>query len=418
MPFEPIADIDLSDPAFWDLPMASREGAFARLRAAPGLPYFDVPADELVLPGGEAGQGYYAVTRHKDVLEANRHAEVFRSSPSSSTIADPPPGLNDGNMISLDNPQHARLRTIVSNAYHPTRIAQLEAAIDAEAAALVGRVAGTGDCDFVSEVAAPFPLRNTCLMMGIPESSHAEVLACANTIMVQGKDPAYGGSSAAPADAVIGSFLTLAGMIADLGAYRVEHPSDDVTTALVNADIDGERLTTDELAAFFILLVIGGIETTVAALAHGLDALTRHPEQKALWQADPDGLAVTAANEIVRWATPAMWFRRTVAAPVELGGTELAKGDKVLLFYSSANRDDEAFADAEVFDVTRSPNPHVGFGGPGEHFCLGAHLARRELGSLFRELFRVAPGFEATGEPVPVRSSFYNGIRSLPCRLG
>jgi len=413
----PHSDIDLSDPAFWDREWDRRDEAFRVLRNTPGLPSYDVPADEVVLPGGEAARGYYAVTRHQDVLEVNRNSGVYRSSPSASSIADPPPGLNDGNMISLDNPQHARLRRIVSNAYHPKRIAQLEAAIDAEAAWLVGNVAGTGECDFVTELAAPFPLRNTCQMMGIPESSHAEVLACASTIMVQGKDPDYGGRHADPSDAMIGAFLDLAGMIAELGAFREDHPSDDVTTALVHADIDGERLTSDELASFFILLVIGGIETTVASLAHGLLALTRFPDQKRLWQADPDGLATTASNEIVRWASPAMWFRRTVAAPTVLSGTQLAEGDKLLLFYNSANRDDEAFVDPSIFDVGRSPNPHVGFGGPGEHFCLGAHLARRELASLFIELFRVAPGFRATSDPVRVRSSFYNGIRSLPCSL-
>ena len=184
------------------------------------------------------------------------------------------------------------------------------------------------------------------------------------------------------------------------------------------AEIDGDTLSPEELGSFFILLVVAGNETTRNAIAHGLRALTEHPEQQARWMADFDAMAPTAVEEIVRWATPVIHFRRTVTRDgVELGGRRFAEGDKVVLWYNSANRDEAVFADPYRFDVGRHPNDHVGFGGPGPHFCLGAHLARREITVMFRELFRRLPDIHAVGEPDRLRSNFINGIKHLPCRV-
>jgi methyl-branched lipid omega-hydroxylase len=188
-----------------------------------------------------------------------------------------------------------------------------------------------------------------------------------------------------------------------------------VTSALVNADVDGEALTHQELASFFVLLVTAGNETTRTAIGHGLWALTQYPDQRGRWQADPEGVAATAVDEIVRWASPVIWMRRTVAEPTELSGTPLVPGDKLLLLYSSANRDAEVFEDPYTFDVLRDPNPHLGFGAAGPHFCLGAHLARRELKVIFSELFRRLPDLVATSEPDRLRSNFVNGIKHLEC---
>jgi cytochrome P450 len=195
----------------------------------------------------------------------------------------------------------------------------------------------------------------------------------------------------------------------------MKNPTNDLTTALVTAEVDGEMLTPAELASFFLLLVVAGNETTRNAIAHGLFALTEHPEQRARWWGDFDALAPTAVEEIVRWASPVIHFRRTVTADgVAIGDKVFARGDKVVLWYNSANRDPAAFEDPDRFDVGRTPNDHVGFGGPGPHFCLGAHLARREITVMFRELCTRVPDIHSTGEPDRLRSNFINGIKHLP----
>jgi len=411
-----MSDFNLADLSFWVQEPSERHAAFKALRGTPGLPHFDEPDNAL---GSDPGPrpGFYAVTRHRDILEVGRKDDIYRSSPTSFTIGNPPAGTGEGSMISTDNPRHARLRRIVQSAYHPRRIAQLEASIDREAAQLVASVAGSGECDFVETIAAPYPLINTCKMMGIPPSEHATVLKAAHALITLGSDPQYGGPFDSAPQAVIDAAVSLISIMHELGPHRAEHPVDDVTSSLVNANVDGEYLTTDELGDFFMLLVIGGIETTIAALSNGLCALTEYPDQRQLWLEDPEGLAASASNEIVRWTTPAMWFRRTVGSPTVLSGTELVEGDKLMLLYASANRDEKAFTEPMNFNVARSPNPHVGFGPPGEHFCLGAHLSRREISSLFRELLRRSPEFSATAAPVRVRSNLYDGVRHLSCTI-
>jgi cytochrome P450 len=207
---------------------------------------------------------------------------------------------------------------------------------------------------------------------------------------------------------------TLTGIMEELGKYRAENPIDDITSALINAEIEDEKLSQQELASFFVLLVTAGNETTRTAIAHGLNALTQHPDQLSTWQADYETHAKTAVDEIVRWASPVIWMRRTLSQDYVLSGKELKSGDKVLLFYNSANRDEAAFTNPYQFDVTRTPNDHYGFGAPGPHFCLGAHLARREITVMFRELFRRYPSLRATGPAVQLQSSFVNGIKKLP----
>jgi cytochrome P450 len=203
-------------------------------------------------------------------------------------------------------------------------------------------------------------------------------------------------------------------MVQALAEERVRNPGDDLITKLVTADIDGESLRPDELASFFILLVVAGNETTRNAIAHGLFAFTEQPEQKSRWLADYDALAPSAVEEIVRWATPVIHFRRTVTQDgVRLGDHEFSSGDKVVLWYNSANRDEAVFDDPSRFDIGRQPNDHVGFGGPGPHFCLGAHLARREITVMFRELFSRLPDIRAVGEPQRLLSNFINGIKHL-----
>jgi cytochrome P450 len=252
--------------------------------------------------------------------------------------------------------------------------------------------------------------------MGIPRSQESFIFDRTNVILGLG-DPEYvpDQTEAGIVGALLGAAQDLSLLITELGEARIAEPKDDLTTALVTAEVDGESLSPSELASFFILLVVAGNETTRNAISHGLLALTEHEDQMAAWQADFDGLAPTAVEEIVRWATPVIHFRRTVTQDgVRIGDQELSEGDKVVLWYASANRDAAVFEDPFRFDLARTPNDHLGFGGPGPHFCLGAHLARREITVMFRELFRRMPDLRAAGEPVRLRSNFINGIKHLP----
>jgi len=410
-------DIDLSNFDFWAEPWDVREAAFAMLRAERPIAFFaepEIPVETVVpIP---AGPGYYAVTRHADVVEISRHPELYCSGKSGSTILDMPPELLEffGSMINMDDPRHARLRRIVSAAFNPRMVRAVEDTIQQVADDIIDKVRDLGECDFVTEVASRLPLKVICDMLGIPERDYDTVFTCSNIILSMG-DTEYVPEGDDPVLAFINAGTDLAGLMQELAAHRVVHPTDDLTSALVNANVDGEALTHDELSAFFILLVVAGNETTRNAISHGLWALTEHPDQRAAWTADFEGVAPTAVDEIVRWASPVIFMRRTVTGPTTLSGHDFAEGDKVILFYNSANRDEEVFADPQRFDVRRSPNPHVGFGAAGPHFCLGAHLARREITVMFKELFRHLPDVRATAEPDRLRSNFINGIKHLPC---
>ena len=358
------------------------------------------------------------MTRHADVTEISRHPEIYCSGQGAVSILDLPPEMVEyfAGMISTDNPRHARLRRIVSAAFNPRRIKSIEENIEEVADRVIDRAAGLGECDFATEIAAPFPLEIICDMMGVPPSQYATVLRCSNIILSNG-DPEYIPEGTDPVLAFIEAGQELTDLMNELSAYRVDHPTDDLTTALITTNIDGEALTSGELASFFVLLLTAGNETTRNSISHALLALTEHPDQRALWQADPHAIAATGVDEIVRWASPVIWMRRTVTGDTVLSGEELHEGDKVLLFYNSANRDEAVFEDPYTFDVRRSPNPHVGFGAAGPHFCLGAHLARREIDVMMRELLVRLPDIEATGEPDRLLSNFINGIKHLPCRF-
>jgi methyl-branched lipid omega-hydroxylase len=285
------------------------------------------------------------------------------------------------------------------------------------AAASVDDLLATGPCDYVPNVAAKLPLKIICDMMGIPDDQYDMVLANTN-IILSGADPEF--ISQDPDQVVLqilGAGQALADLLTGLAAARAETPAEDLVSALVTANIDGEQLTTAELASFFILLVVAGNETTRNALSHALMLFTEFPEQRALLLADLENRLPGAVEEIVRYSSPVMFMRRTLTRDYVMNGQAYRKDDKVVLFYYSANRDEAVFADPERFDITRSPNPHVGFGGAGPHYCLGAHLARRELTVGLRELLTRVPDITA-GQPDRLLSSFINGIKHLPCEFG
>ena len=398
--------IDLSDPTFWTRTWEEREGAFRLLRREHPLAFFEEPP----LPGKltqilPKGPGYRAVTRHAHITEISRHPEIYRSGQGATSILDLPEEMLEyfGSMISTDNPRHARLRRIVSAAFNPRMIRRIEDHIELVAGAVIDRVAEQGGCDFVVDVAARLPLAIICEMMGIGPADYDAVFTASNVILSQG-DPEYVTAGTDPLVAFMEAGQQLTMLMSELVEQRRVNPTDDVTSALITTNIDGEALTASEVASFFILLVVAGNETTRNAISHGLLALTQHPEQRALWQADPTAIAATGVDEIVRWGSPVIWMRRTVRS-----------GEKLVLYYNSANRDEEAFDDPYRFDVRRSPNPHVGFGAAGPHFCLGAHLARQEIKVMFRQLFERLPDIAASGEPDRLRSSFINGIKHLEC---
>ncbi len=404
-----LADVDLGSSKFWRHDDDFRDGAYATLRRELPVSFYA----ETNSKGKTVGPGFWALTTHKDVHFASRHPELFRSAPSV-VIASQPPGIANyvESMINIDDPRHQRLRSIVSRAFTPKVLARTEEAIRDRARRLVAAmVAGhpDGAADFVSEVSGPLPLQVICDMMGIPEEDQQAIFDLTNVVM------GFGDPELSPNPDVYARAVIAMGEYAEsLAEQRRSSPGDDLTTSLVQADVDGERLTSAEIASFFILLATAGNETTRNAASHGLLALTHYPEQRQLWWSDFDAYRATAVEEIVRWASPVIYMRRTLSEDVELDGNRIAAGDKVVMWYSSANRDETKFADPWMFDVRRDPNPHVGYGGGGVHFCLGANLARREITLIFEELHRQTPGIAATEEPARLQSPFIRGIKRLP----
>ncbi|MGZ4584695.1 MAG: cytochrome P450 [Mycobacterium sp.] len=405
----PLADIHLESLDFWTLDDDVRDGTFATLRREAPISFW--PAIDV--EGFVAEKGYWALTKHDDVHFASRHPDIFSSVPNI-TIYDQTPELAEyfGSMIVLDDPRHQRLRSIVSRAFTPKVVARIEASVRERARRLVAALIANhpdGEADLVAELAGPLPLQIICDMIGIPEEDHQRVFHWTNVILGFG-DPD-----------LTTDFEEFLHISMDIGAYaraladdrRVNH-HDDLTTSLVHAEVDGDRLSSAEIASFFILLVVAGNETTRNAISNGLLALSQYPEERDKWWSDFDALAPTAVEEIVRWASPVIYMRRTLTRDIELSGVKLAAGDKAALWYNSANRDESKFANPWAFDVARNPNPHLGFGGGGAHFCLGANLARREIRVVFDELRREIPDIAAVGEPARLLSQFIHGIKRLP----
>jgi cytochrome P450 len=410
-----VDEIALGDPEFWVRPLDEREGAFETLRRERPVAFHQEPeVDFIPFP---RGPGFWSLTRHADILEASRNPEIFCSGKGSNIADMPAPFLEAfGSMINMDDPRHARLRRIVSAGFTPRVLQQVETDVARAAREILDDVIEKGECDFVTDVAARLPLRIICEMMGIPESQHELIFERTNVILGAG-DPEYVPDPTLIVPTLLQAGAELTQLVQELGRERRKNPTEDLTSALVNAEIDGESLTDQELGSFFVLLVVAGNETTRNAISHGVKALHDHPEQKAIWMDDFEGVAPTAVEEIVRWATPVIHFRRTATRDTEIGGQAVQEGDKVVLWYCSGNRDESVWDDPFAFDVRRKPNPHVGFGGPGPHHCLGAHLARREMTVMFREILRRMPDLEVVGEPDRLQSFFIHGLKHMTVRF-
>jgi cytochrome P450 len=408
-PDVPLADIDLGSLEFWERDDDLRDGAFATLRRVSPITFFEV-AD---FPGFPAGSGHWALTRFDDIHHASRHPDIFSSVPTSTTLNEVPPEIAEfaGSMINLDDPRHLRLRNIVNRAFTPKVVARIEDSVRQRARRIVTDMVARhpdGEADFVAEVSGLLPLQVICDMMGIPQEDEAKVFHWTTVMLGVGDDE------------VSGEYTEVVAVVSELAEYAVRladqrraQPGDDLTTSLVQAEVDGERLTSVEVASFFILLSAAGNETTRNAISHGMVALTRYPAQRETWWSDFDAVAPTAVEEIVRWASPVIFMRRNLTRDIEMGGFNMKAGDKVSMWYNSGNRDEARFANPWLFDVTRDPNPHMGFGGGGAHFCLGANLARREIRMLFEELHRQIPDIVAVSEPAILHSAFLHGIKRL-----
>ena len=416
MELSPVAvdSINISDPEFWKGSRQHRESVFATLRREAPVKFFP----EIPLANFPVGPGYWALTKHDDIWHVSRNPELFCSG-KGSNIADLTVELNEffGSMISMDDPKHVRLRTIVSKGFTPKEITRVEEYVKNKAKTIVDKVlekyGNNEEFDFVDNIAAPFPLQIICEMMGIPESDERQILEWTNVILGAG-DPDFGGTI----ENLLNVALEMFAYAQALGEARLANPTNDLTSVMMHAIVDGERMSSQEFGSFFILLAVAGNETTRNAISHGMLQLTEHPDQKAAWYADFDAKAKGAVEEIVRWASPVIHFRRTATRDTEIRGVKIKAGEKVVMWYNSGNRDEEIYENPHQFNIARSLAPaQVGFGAGGPHFCLGANLARREIGVMFDEIRRRTPNLRITGEPAYLQSSFINGIKRVPCRL-
>lgn len=408
-----LADIDLGSLQFWSQPASERDRSFAVLRREAPVSHHQ-PLEDILGLAQRDERGYWAIVRHEDIRNISRDPATFCSG-QGVQFGDAPPEMLEASQsfLAMDAPRHTKLRGLVSAAFTPRQVRRIEDGIRANARRVVEEAAPTGGGDFVELIAKRLPLITISDMIGVPEADRERVVQAADTLVTV-SDPEVTGDSS-PLEALGNALWTLTGFAKELAAHRESNPGEDLMTALVQAEVDGDRLTHDEIAAFFVLLSVAGNDTTRHTTSHAMRALTVNPDQRAKVTADPDEVLPTAVEEFVRWATPVLTFRRTATTDTQVAGQPVARGEKVVLFYHSGNRDEHVFEDPWQFDVTRQPNYHVGFGDGGPHYCLGASLARTQLRSVFRELFRLVPDVEA-GEPEMFRSSaFIHGVKRMPC---
>jgi cytochrome P450 len=403
---------DLGSLDFWGQPAEERDRYLAELRRDAPISRHQPPEDIMGLPDQER-MSYWAVVRYEDVRRISRDPATFCSG-KGTQFADAPPEFLEASQsfLAMDAPRHTKLRGLVSSAFTPRQVARIEDGIRVNARRIVAEAAPSGGGDFVDLVAKRLPLVTISDMIGVPQADRERVVAAAD-LLVTASDPEAFGER--PPVEVLGEALwTLTTFATELAVHREKRPADDLMTALVQAEVDGERLTHAEIGAFLVLLSVAGNDTTRHTTSHAMRALSVNPDQRALLMEDLDEHLPAAVEEFVRWASPVMTFRRTTTREVDLHGERLPAGEKVVLFYNSANRDEQAFEDPWRFDVTREPNRHVGFGGGGPHYCLGASLARTQLRSIFGELLRVIPDIEAQ-EPELLRSAFIHGVKRMNC---
>jgi len=410
-PYDPV---DLSSQAFWAQPAVTREATFAELRAHRPVSWHRPVEEKLFSDPND--QGFWAVTRHADLVEVTKRHDDFRSGQGIVFDSMPQELLDAGQgFIAMDPPRHTKVRRLLTAAFTPKQIRLIDEQIRANATAIVDDLAPRGAADFVTDCAGLMPMHNICDMIGVPRERRALI---AHEAQFAGgwNDPELL-DGAEPLARLFEAMMAMRTVASELIVARRAQPENDLMTSLVQAEVDGEQLTDDEIMSFFGLLTVAGNDTTRQSLSHAMQALTDHPEQRAWLMADFDGRIGTGIEEMVRWATPIMTFRRTAARDCELNGAQITTGDKVVLFYASANFDPEVFDHPERFDLSRHPNPHVSFGGGGIHHCLGGQLARQQIRAIWRELITRLPDIEVCGQMSRTTSTFFHGVNHLPVRF-
>jgi len=375
-------------------------------------------------PWPDRSSGFWAITRHADIVAISRDTETYSSAAEHVLIVDLDPDELEArrSLIETDPPQHTRLRRLVSSAFTPRKVAEYEQATRNIAAGLLDEIAAAGGGDFVSAVSAPLPINVIVSILGIPAEDAPFMVELSNRLVagtsgVRLDAAAYGNTtplSHLPFDSPASHALFEYGR--RIGRERRTDPRDDLVTRLVHAEVDGESLSDIEYCNFFQLLVFAGNETTRTAISQGMLALLENPAELDRLEDDP-ALVSKAVEEILRWASPIMYFRRTAMRDTEIGGVPIRRGEKVVMWYVSGNFDERVFSEPDRFDVSRDPNDHVTFGGSGSHYCLGAWLARLEVRILLEEMIARGIRLELADAPARARSNFVNGLQTLPVRV-
>ncbi|TQK27271.1 cytochrome P450 [Arthrobacter sp. SLBN-53] len=392
---------DFTDPDIYAHRLPIEE--FAEMRRVAPIWWNEQPADK----GGFGDGGYWVVTKHRDVKEISRRSDVFSSLAKTAL-----PRYADGTvkeqidtgkfvLLNMDAPHHTHLRKIISRAFTPRAIELLRADLAERAREIAARAAAAGSGDFVEQVSCELPLQAIAGLMGVPQEDRMKLFHWSNQ-MVGDMDPEFAGNDAISASVELITY----GM--KLAAERADSPGEDLVTKLVQADVEGHKLSDDELGFFVVLLAVAGNETTRNSITQGMMAFTDFPDQWELFKRERPS---TTADEIVRWATPVTSFQRTALADTELSGVSIKKGQRVVMMYRAANFDEDVFEDPYTFDILRDPNPHVGFGGTGAHYCIGTSLARMTIDLMFNAIADAMPDITSLAQPERLRSGWLNGIK-------
>jgi cholest-4-en-3-one 26-monooxygenase len=375
----------------------------AEVRKAEPVHWVDVPGGT----GGFGDNGYWAITKHKDVKEISVRSDVFSSQQDCAIPVWPQEmtreqiDLQRSVMLNMDAPHHTRLRKIISRGFTPRAIGRLRDELEARAQDIAKTAAAQGSGDFVEQVSCELPLQAIAGLLGVPQEDRDKIFRWSNE-MTGNEDPEYAHIDPAMSSAELIMYAM------KMAEERARNPGEDIVTQLIQADVDGEKLSDDEFGFFVVMLAVAGNETTRNSITHGMIAFSQHPDQWELFKKErPD----TAPDEIVRWATPVTAFQRTALEDYELSGVQIEKGQRVVMFYRSANFDDEVFEDPHSFDISRNPNPHVGFGGTGAHYCIGANLARMTISLIFNAVADHMPDLKPISTPERLRSGWLNGIK-------
>jgi cytochrome P450 len=408
-PFDPVSVSPLS---FWQCTAQEREASFKILRDERPVSWHP-PIEGTLIPAPV--EGVWAITRNEDIAYVSKHPEIFSSAQGVQIEAVPEDILDAAqSFLGMDGAKHSSLRRLISSVFTPRQVATIQDQVCAQAVRIVDELLDTKEGDFVEQVSKRLPMWTIYEMVGLPPERRDEAAHHADGMVSWADSDVAAGRE--PGQVLNDSLVGLLTIGLELAEERRAHPQADLMSQLVQAEVDGRRLTDDELGAFFVLLSVAGNDTTRNTMTLTTMALQQHPDQRQLLVDDFDGRIKIAMEEFVRWASPVMTFRRTTTQDTVLHGQHLRKGDWVLLMYSSGNRDERVFTNPNVFDIQRKPNPHVAFGGGGPHYCMGHFLAKMQLEAFFRELIFRAPNLRV-GEPEYLAGNFVHAVKSLPYTL-